>query len=98
MAHLEGITIKNFRTLRNVTLGKTFEKQTAEPLPRLLAFIGPNGSGKSSLVDALGFLGDCLRLGVEEACDQPHRGGFDRMRTRGLPYAQISFELYYRED
>ncbi len=33
MAHIEGIRIQNFRALKDVTLGKTFENQTPEPLP-----------------------------------------------------------------
>jgi predicted ATPase len=97
MARIEGIQIQNFRSLRNIVLGKTFENQSTEPLPRLMAFIGPNGSGKSSLMDALGFIGDCLRLGVEEACDKPHRGGFEKIRTRGQ-YEPIKFEIYYRQE
>jgi hypothetical protein len=35
-------------------------------------------------MDALGFIGDCLLFGVEEACDFPHRGGFERLRTKGI--------------
>lgn len=97
MAQLEGITIRNYRALRDVTLGRTFENRDAEQLRRLLAVIGPNGSGKSTLMDALGFLGDALRLGVEEACDLPHRGGFERLRTRGQS-GGIEFEVYYREE
>jgi predicted ATPase len=80
-----------------VRLGKTFETQNAEPLRDLMAVIGPNGSGKSSLIDAFGFIGDCLSMGVEEACDRPHRGGFERLRTRGQS-GPIEFEIYYREE
>jgi len=97
VAHLEGIRIQNFRSLKDVTLGKTFEARGADPLSKLIAIIGPNGCGKSSLLDAVGFVGDCLKLGVEEACDLPHRGGFERLRTRGQTEA-IQFEIYYRED
>ncbi|HEX8276893.1 MAG TPA: AAA family ATPase [Longimicrobiaceae bacterium] len=97
MARIEGIRIQNYRALRDVRLGKTFETQRAEPLPALLAVIGPNGSGKSSLIDAFGFIGDCLSIGVEEACDRPHRGGFERLRTRGQS-GPIEFEIYYREE
>ncbi len=97
MATLEGIRIQNFRALKDVSLGKTFESLSVEALPRFLAVIGPNGSGKSTLMDAFGFLGDCLASGVEEACDRPHRGGFDRLRTRGQE-GPIQFEVYYRHD
>ena len=97
MAHIEGIRIQNFRALKDLTLGKTFENQKPEPLPRLTALIGPNGSGKSTLMDAFGFIGDCLSFGVEEACDQPHRGGFERLRTRGQ-LSPMQFEIYYRQE
>ena len=96
MAQLEGIRIQNYRALKDVVLGKTFENRDDEPLPRMIAIIGANGCGKSTLMDALGFIGDCLRVGVEEACDQPHRGGFDRLKTRGQT-GPIQFEIYYRE-
>ena len=56
-----------------------------------------NGVGKSSLFDAFGFLADCLKLGVEEACDARGRGGFDRIRSQGSD-APIAFEVYYREE
>lgn len=94
MAILEGIQIKNFRALKDVTLGRVLsEKQAA--LPRLIAVIGANGAGKSSVLDALGFFGDCLREGVEAACDKPHRKGFESLRTRGSK-KPIQFELRYR--
>jgi len=48
-------------------------------------------------MDAFGFIGDCLILGVEEACDRPHRGGFERLRTRGQQ-EPIRFEIYYRQE
>ena len=96
MARIEGIGIRNYRSLKDVTLGKTFETQGADELPRMMAAIGPNGCGKSSLIDAFGFLGDCLQLGVESACDQPHRGGFGSLRTKASNEA-VQFEVYYRE-
>jgi predicted ATPase len=97
MARIEGIRIQNFRSLRDVTLGRTFENQKGVPLPAMFAVIGPNGSGKSTLMDAFGFIGDCLTLGVEDACDKPHRGGFERLRTRGQT-GPIRFEIYYRQE
>lgn len=96
MARIEGITIQNYRALRNVTLGKTFEHQDGNPLPAMLAVIGPNGSGKSTFLEAFGFLKDCLAEGVEEACERDTRGGFDRLRTKGVR-EPIKFEIYYRE-
>jgi predicted ATPase len=59
--------------------------------------IGKNGVGKSTLFDAFGFLSDCLRLGVEEACDSRGRGGFERIRSQGIS-EPIEFEIYYKED
>lgn len=96
MAILEGIQIQNYRALRDVTLGKTINSSGKE-LPRLMAVIGANGVGKSSLLDALGFIGDCLNEGVEAACDKPHRGGFERLRTQGST-DPITFEIRYREN
>jgi predicted ATPase len=96
MARIEGFSIKNYRALKNITLGKTFENQKGQPLPSMMAVIGPNGSGKSTLLDAFGFLRDALSDGVEEACDYGARGGFERLRTKGAD-EPIQFELYYRE-
>ena len=96
MAQIEGIRIENYRALRDVTLGKTVD-QDFDPLGRLAAIIGPNGCGKSTLMDAFGFLGECLTVGVEEACEEQHRGGFQRLHTRGQ-IGPIQFEIYYREE
>ncbi len=96
MAILEGIQIQNFRALQDVTLGKTLYEREQDALPRLVTVIGANGSGKSSVLDALGFLGDCLAEGVEAACDKPHRGGFERLRTKDSHDA-IKFEIRYKE-
>ena len=96
MAKIEGIRIANYRVLRDVTLGKLWHTQHARPLTPMTAVIGKNGAGKSSLFDALGFLGECLRSGVEEACDARGRGGFHRIRSQGSD-APIEFEIHYRE-
>lgn len=96
MAILEGIRIQNYRSLKDVTFGKTFENQKPDALPRLMAVIGANGVGKSTLLDVFGFIGDCLNDGVEAACDRPHRGGFERMRTLGAS-GPIQFEIRYRQ-
>ncbi len=96
MAILQGIQIQNFRALQDVALGKTLYDREQDALPRLVTVIGANGSGKSSLLDALGFLGDCLAEGVEAACDKPQRGGFERLRTKGIQ-EPIKFEIRYKE-
>ena len=97
MAKIEGIRIANYRVLRDLTLGKLWNTQRAQPLTPMSVVIGRNGVGKSSLFDAFGFLADCLKLGVEEACDAQGRGGFERIRSRGSD-APIEFEVYYREE
>lgn len=97
MAILEGIQIKNFRALKNVTLGRVLSSKKQAELPRLVAIIGANGTGKSSILDALSFLGDCLNEGVEAACDKPHRAGFDKLRTLGSDEA-MEFEIRYRRE
>ncbi len=97
MARIEGIRIKNFRALRDVSFGKLWNLQNAQPLTPMTAVIGKNGVGKSSLFDAFGFLADCLKTGVEEACDIRGRGGFHRVRSQGQD-GSIEFEIYYKED
>ena len=97
MAKIEGIRIANYRVLKNVTLGKLWNTQHVQPLTPMSVVIGKNGVGKSSLFDAFGFLADCLKLGVEEACDVQGRGGFQRIRSQGTD-APIEFEVYYREE
>ncbi|MBN2191666.1 MAG: AAA family ATPase [Polyangiaceae bacterium] len=93
MARLLGIKIKNFRALAEVGIGQV-KYASGEPLPGMACFIGPNGSGKSSLLDAFGFISQCLADGVEAACDHPARGGFERLRTQGCG-GPIAFELFF---
>jgi len=97
MAKIEGFRIKNFRVLRDVTLGKLWTLQKSKPITPMTAVIGKNGVGKSSLFDAFGFLADCLKNGVEEACDSRGRGGFEKIRSQGAS-GPIEFEIYYKED
>lgn len=97
MPKLEGFRIKNYSVLRDVTLGKLWNKRESKSLNPLTVVIGKNGSGKSSLFDAFGFLSDSLKLGVEEACDIRERGGFERIRSKGSN-KPIEFEIYYKQD
>ena len=74
MLIIEGIRIKYFRVLRDVTLGCTNKQSTNSPLTSIIAVIGKNGSGKSTLFDVFVFLKECFQLGVESACNNKNRG------------------------
>jgi predicted ATPase len=95
MAVIEGFRVQNFRALRDVTLGK-LSGSVGEPLTPFTVVIGKNGTGKSSLFDAFGFVADCLATDVETACDMKQRGGFERLRSKGVN-DPIRFEICYRE-
>ena len=96
MAKIEGFRVRNFKVLKDVTIGRLWNQQKNRPLSAMTAVIGKNGVGKSALFDAFGFLADALKSGVEEACDQRGRGGFERLRSQGEA-GPIEFEVCYRE-
>ena len=96
MARIEGFRVRNFKVLKDVTLGRLWNQQKKQPFTPMTAVIGKNGVGKSALFDAFGFLADALKSGVEEACDTRERGGFEKIRTQGEK-GPIAFEVYYRE-
>lgn len=97
MAKIEGFRVINYRSLRDITMGKLWNTQNAQPLMPMTAVIGKNGVGKSTLFDTFGFLADCLKGGVEEACDSRGRGGFERIRSQGQK-GSVEFQIYYKED
>lgn len=97
MAKIQGFRIRNFRALKDITLGKLWNTQKEAALSNMTVVIGKNGVGKSTIFDAFGFLSDCLKSGVEEACDMHGRGGFQRLLSKGGGDA-IEFEIYYKED
>lgn len=97
MAKIEGFRVKNFRALKDITIGRLWNQQQADQLTALTIVIGKNGVGKSTLFDAFGFLGDCLKSGVEEACYARGRGGFNKILTQGQK-DPMEFEIYYKED
>lgn len=97
MPKIEGFRVQNFRLLKDVTLGRLWNQWDRKPLKPLTAVIGKNGVGKSTLFDAFGFLADCLKSGVEEACDSRGRSGYEKIRTQGET-GPIKFEVYYKED
>ena len=73
------VTISNYKSLgEDVVL----------ELGRLTALVGPNSSGKSNVADALMFISDALRLGLNGAItdqdqDRNKRRGFDDIRRGG---------------
>ncbi|MBF0487399.1 MAG: AAA family ATPase [Nitrospirae bacterium] len=95
MAAIEGFRVRNFGVLKDVYIGKLWDTEGAQPLTPLSAVIGKNGVGKSTFFDAFGFLADCLKLWVEEACDK--RGGFERIRSQGQT-GPIEFRIHYMEE
>ena len=101
MAKIVGIRIKNFRALKDVTLGYCLGGRGGEnftkPLKPMTVVIGKNGVGKSTLFDAFGFLADCLKTGVEDACNARGRGGFERLLSQGQE-GSIEFIVCYKED
>lgn len=96
MGKLLGFEIKNYGSLKNIRMGRTFSYQKEKELGNLIAIIGPSGNGKSTLADAFGFISDCLETDVESACDASNRGGYEQLISQGSK-ADIHFELYYRE-
>lgn len=71
----------NYRCLRYVDI----------PLDRFHVLVGPNASGKSTLFDALDFLGDLMRDGIESAVDWRTRNFQDLVWNR--PRRGHRFEL-----
>jgi len=97
VSNIEGLRVRNYKVLRDITLGKLWNLQDTDPLTPLTAVIGKNGVGKSTIFDAFGFLADCLKNGVEEACDARGRGGFQRIRSQEQE-GSIQFDIYYKEN
>jgi predicted ATPase len=85
IARIEEIRIKNYRSLKDITLNK---------ITPLTVFLGPNGSGKSTMFDMFAFLSECFSIGLRKAWDK--RGRFKELRSRGSEGA-IMIDLKYRE-
>ena len=62
MAKIEGFRVRNFKVLKDVTLGRLWHQHEKKPLSDMTAVIGKNGVGKSVLFDAFGFLVDALKV------------------------------------
>lgn len=97
MPIIEGIRIKNYGVLKDVTFGYVLSNTTGRPLTSLVTIIGKNGTGKSTFFDAMGFVADCLRLGVEQSCYENGRRGFVSLKSKDAE-GPIEFEITYREN
>lgn len=99
MALIEGFKIQNYRSLRDIAMGKVGTDpllRNANPLTPLTVVIGKNGVGKSSIFDAFGFLSDCMETDLETACNARNRGGYDKLASLGIDQP-ITISIYYRE-
>lgn len=96
MPTIEGFSVKNYGVLKEVTMGRVISDKSQKPLTQLVTIIGKNGTGKSTLIDAFGFLADCLKAGVEEACYSNERRGYQSLLSKGSN-GPIEFEITYRE-
>ena len=99
MALIEGVKIQNYRSLRDISMGRIGTDpalRNATPLTPLTVVIGKNGVGKSSIFDAFGFLADCMETDLETACNARNRGGYDKLASSGVDQP-IAMTIYYRE-
>jgi len=96
MPTIEGFSVKNYGVLKDIVMGRVISDTSQKPLTQLVTVIGKNGTGKSTLIDAFGFLADCLKSGVEEACYSNDRRGFQNLLSKGAGDS-IEFEITYRE-
>ena len=68
MFFIEGIAIRNFKSLNNVVLGRKWNTN-GTPLPEVVCCIGPPNSGKSNFLEVFRFIRDINELGTEVACN-----------------------------
>ena len=82
---LEKLTIKNFKSLADVTITPS----------DLTVIIGPNGSGKTNLANAFGFLKEVYANGLETAIQRS--GGFDNiiLAKKKKGKSDIEFETVF---
>ena len=90
MAKIKGFRVKNFRALKDVTLGRLWDQQKEEPLTPMTAVIGKNGVGKSTLFDAFGFLADALKSGLSNSRSITEKMGMPGPSPMKLPLMLIS--------
>lgn len=65
MGKIEGISIKNYGSLKNVTLGKTRTHQANKPLSNMTAIIGPSGNGWRKLREGIVFSSLYMKYSID---------------------------------
>jgi|ERR1700687_748554 len=75
------LEIRNYKSLREVTI---------EP-GAVSVFVGPNAAGKTNLVEAIDFLGDVYRWGLEPAVS--HKGGYENICYRHSRRSKAAIQL-----
>ncbi|MER8263027.1 AAA family ATPase [Streptomyces griseus] len=78
---LDSLRIKRFKSLYDVSLD----------FSNFRVLTGPNGSGKSNLVDAIGFLGEVYRFGIDYAVGRS--GGIDAIAYRAQRRTTIGVQF-----
>gem|GEM_PF-2025724 len=102
LSHIEGFWIKNYKALRQITIGSCFqntlatgigENETSYKLSPLTLFAGDSGTGKSTILDTFAFLSDCIGCGIHTALVK--RGGFEAVYNYGGK-GPIAIGIVYR--
>jgi predicted ATPase len=84
---LYSLAVSNFRSLG---------PDVQIPLGRLTVLVGPNGSGKSNVLDALDFLGDAMRTGLDAAIAKRDGIGAVQRWSATRPY-DVSLKVEYAD-
>ena len=86
MAKIEGFRIRNFRALKDVTLGRLWNQQKEDPLTPMTAVIGKNGVGKSTLLKII--------AGIESSFDGTLELFHNPIKSKN-DYKKFRFEVGY---
>ena len=99
---IEGFWIRNFKTLRQIAIGSSFQQSVVADfsgdmvpyeLTPLTLLVGDTGTGKSTILDAFAFLSDCINHGILAALN--FRGGFESVYHFGGT-GPLSIGIVYR--
>ncbi|MFA5543099.1 MAG: AAA family ATPase [Bacilli bacterium] len=91
---LVGIKVRNFKVLRDVLVGLSWEDTQDIPLRKTTVLIGKNGTGKSTLIESIKLISDIYKFGITKAIDI--HGGSKFLRHIDSPHKEIQITLYFR--